>query len=133
MVGCAQLVVIATVMIKSYYEASYRLLRISTMYYPFIERNHTDHKYKVESSAAANGNTNFDCAINWVRIPKTASSSMHATYMKPTYLQVHTCLKIHASLSQVDAPHIGMMTILLLLLLLIIITIIILRHTYTLG
>lgn len=104
---CA-VVVIATVMIKSYYEASYRLLRNSTIPYHIIETNHTYHKYKVERSAAANDNKNnnitkpnFDCAINWVRIPKTASSSMHATFMKPiqdanlfasTYLFENSCV-----------------------------------------
>lgn len=98
---CA-VVVIATVMIKSYYEASYRLLRNSTIPYHIIETNHTYHKYEVERSANnIITKPNFDCAINWVRIPKTASSSMHATYMKPiqdanlfasTYLFENSCV-----------------------------------------
>ena len=65
----------------------------------------TNYSNTTTTTIKAKTNTNskfkFDCAINWVRIPKTASTSMHLVYMKPiqdaklfasTYLVENSCV-----------------------------------------
>ena len=65
----------------------------------------TNYSNTTTTTIKAKTNTNskfkFDCAINWVRIPKTASTSMHLAYMKPiqdaklfasTYLVENSCV-----------------------------------------